>query len=271
MSDREPHGHRLEATALHLAYDGVRVVHGVDLAVAPARITAIVGANASGKSTLLRGLARLLKPAGRGVTLDGSDIHRLPTRSVARILGLLPQEPRAPEGITVGDLVARGRHPHRGALGRWSAADEAAVHEALAATGTAGLTGRRVDALSGGQRQRAWIAMALAQDPAVLMLDEPTSFLDLTHQLDVLELLRALNRTRGTTVVMVLHELNLAARYADRIVVMAAGRAVAAGAPAEVMTPAVIRDAFALEARVVDDPVAGTPMIVPVGRAAAPA
>jgi iron complex transport system ATP-binding protein len=259
--------HALTATALTLAYDGHPVVHAVDLAVPPGLVTAIVGANASGKSTLLRGLARLLRPAGGGVTLDGSDIHRMPTRQVATILGLLPQEPRAPEAITVEDLVSRGRTPHRGRFGRWTDSDRRAVDDALAATATTPLAGRRVDALSGGQRQRVWIAMALAQDPEILMLDEPTSFLDLAHQIDVLELVRDLNRARGATVVMVLHELNLATRYADHIVVMRHGGILAAGDPRQVMTADVIRDAFGIDAHVMPDPVGGRPMVIPLGRA----
>ncbi len=256
----------LAARGLRLAYDGAPVVHDLDLVVPGGAVTAIVGANACGKSTLLRGLARIMRPRGGLVTLDGRDIHRLPTREVARMVGLLPQGPTAPDGIRVADLVARGRHPHQGVLRRWSAGDDEVVAAALAATGTAELADRPVDALSGGQRQRVWIAMALAQDPDVLLLDEPTSFLDVAHQVDVLDLLAGLNRTHGTTVAMVLHDLNMAARYADHMVAMAAGRIVRRGTPEEVMTPETIRDAFGLEARVVADPVSGTPMMVPVGR-----
>ncbi|WP_246496310.1 ABC transporter ATP-binding protein [Miltoncostaea marina] len=256
----------LRAAGLSLAYDGARVVHDLDLAVPDGRVTVIVGANASGKSTLLRGLARIMRPAAGAVTLDGDDIHRLPTKQVARIVGLLPQQPQAPDGITVADLVARGRHPHGGWLRGSRGDDDRIVAEALAATGTLALAGRRVDELSGGQRQRVWIAMALAQDPEILLLDEPTTFLDIAHQIDVLDLLHELNRGRGTTVVMVLHDLNLSARYADHLVVMAAGRIVAAGPPGEVISPATVGDAFGLEARVVEDPVCGAPMVVPVGR-----
>ncbi|HET6689802.1 MAG TPA: ABC transporter ATP-binding protein, partial [Miltoncostaeaceae bacterium] len=264
--ERRAAPHELAARALRLAYDGAPVVHDLDLVVPDGAITAIVGANACGKSTLLRGLARIMRPRGGAVTLDGRDIHRLPTREVARTVGLLPQSPTAPDGIRVADLVARGRHPHQGALRRPSPADDDVVAAALAATGTTALADRPVDALSGGQRQRVWIAMALAQDPDVLLLDEPTSFLDVAHQVDVLDLLAELNRGRGTTVVMVLHDLNLAARYSDHMVAMAAGRIVTRGAPADVVTPQTIRDAFGLEARVVADPVCGTPMMVPVGR-----
>jgi iron complex transport system ATP-binding protein len=249
-----------------LAYGDRVVVEELSLRIPPGRVTIVVGANACGKSTLLRGLARIMRPRAGTVTLDGRDIHRLPTREVARTVGLLPQSPTAPDGIRVADLVARGRHPHQGVLRRWSREDDEVVAAALAATGTHELADRPVDALSGGQRQRVWIAMALAQDPDVLLLDEPTSFLDVAHQVDVLDLLAELNHLRRTTVVMVLHDLNLAARYADHMIAMAAGRIVTRGTPAEVMTPETIRAAFGLEARVVPDPVCGTPMMVPVGR-----
>jgi len=258
--------HALEAQGLTLGYGDRVVVREVDLAVPPGRITAIVGANASGKSTLLRAMARLLRPRAGRVVLDGEDLHRLPTREVARTLGLLPQSPVAPEGIVVADLVARGRHPHQGFLSRWTAEDEAAVAEALAATATAPLADRAVDELSGGQRQRVWIAMALAQQTDVLLLDEPTTFLDIAHQVEVLDLLTDLNRARGTTVVMVLHDLNLAARYADHLVAVADGAVHAAGAPAEVLTAESVRRVFGLDSRVVPDPVSGAPMVLPIGR-----
>ena len=267
MSDaRRAGAHELAARGLRLAYDRASVVHNLDLTVPDGAVSVIVGANACGKSTLLRGIARIMRPQAGTVTLDGADIHRLPTRAVARIVGLLPQQPNAPDGITVADLAARGRHPHQRLLRQWSRDDDRVVAEALAATGTLDLADRRVDELSGGQRQRAWIAMALAQDPDILLLDEPTSFLDVAHQIDVLDLLTELNRTRGTTVVMVLHDLNLAARYADHMIVMAAGRIVTRGAPGEVVSAPTIRDAFGLECHIVADPVCGAPMVVPVGR-----
>jgi iron complex transport system ATP-binding protein len=215
---------------------------------------------------LMRGLGHVMRPVGGAVTLDGGDIHRLPTREVARVLGLLPQQPHAPDGIGVAELVRRGRHPHRGWFGGSRSDDDRVVAQALAATDTLDLAKRSVDELSGGQRQRVWIAMALAQDPEILLLDEPTSFLDVAHQIDVLDLLMALNRDRGTTIVMVLHDLNLAARYADHLVVMAAGAVVRSGPPAEVLTAETVRTAFGLEARVVPDPVCGAPLIVPIGR-----
>lgn len=258
--------HELSVHQVSLAYDAQPVVTDLDLSVSPGEITVIVGANGCGKSTLLRGMARLLKPVSGQVLLDGEAVHTLPARRVAQVLGVLPQSPVAPESITVADLVARGRYPHQHWFRQWSAADESAVARALTRTDTLHLADREVDSLSGGQRQRVWIAMVLAQDTGVLLLDEPTTFLDVSHQLDVLDLLRALNTERGTTIVMVLHDLNLAARYADHLVVMQHGRVLATGTPAEVVTPAVVQEAFTLTAQVIEDPVTGTPMVVPVSR-----
>lgn len=262
--DGQPH--RLAAEGVTLAYGQRVVVEDLTFAVPTGRITAIVGANACGKSTLLRALSRLLAPRAGSVVLDGDDIHQLSTRQVARTLGLLPQSPVAPEGIVVADLVARGRHPHQGWLGRWSSEDDEAVAEALELTRTVDLADRFVDELSGGQRQRAWIAMALAQRTDLLLLDEPTTFLDVSHQVEVLDLLTDLNRLRGTTVVMVLHELNLAARYADHLVAMSSGRVQAAGRPADVLTAALVADVFGLSSHVMPDPVSGRPLVVPIGR-----
>ncbi|MDO7868424.1 ABC transporter ATP-binding protein [Nocardioides jiangxiensis] len=257
---------RLTAHSLTLAYDGRPVATDLSLDLPEGQVTVIVGANACGKSTLLRALARLLRPTAGQVVLDGRDIHGVPTRELARSLGLLPQTPLAPEGIVVGDLVARGRHPHQGLLRRWTSQDAAAVAAALDATGTAALVDRPVDELSGGQRQRVWIAMALAQQTSVLLLDEPTTYLDLSHQVDVLDLLTDLNRSRGVTIGMVLHDLNLAARYADHVVALRAGEIVAAGPPSDVVTAELVRDVFGMEAQVIEDPVARTPLVVPVGR-----
>jgi iron complex transport system ATP-binding protein len=256
--------HPLEARALAVAYDDRVVVDGLDLRVPAGRITAIVGANGCGKSTLLRALARLVAPRGGAVLLDGRAIGELPSKAVARRLGLLPQSPSAPEGLTVEELVARGRYPHQGLFRQWSADDEAAVTEALAATGTTDLRARPLDELSGGQRQRAWIAMALAQRTEVLLLDEPTTYLDLAHQVDVLDLLDGLVADRGRTVVMVLHDLNQACRYADVLVALRDGRVHAAGAPGDVVDAAFVREVFGLDARVVDDPVTGTPLCLPL-------
>jgi iron complex transport system ATP-binding protein len=258
--------HELRAERLELGYDDAAVVQGLDLTLASGRVSVIVGANASGKSTLLRGLARLLKPREGRVLLDGDDLNRLPAKQVATVLGLLPQQPIAPDGITVGELVARGRYPHQGWFRQWSSQDDRLVAEALAATDTLELAHRRVEDLSGGQRQRVWIAMVLAQDPELLLLDEPTTFLDVTHQIEVLDLLTDLNRSRGTTIAMVLHDLNLAARYADELIVMCDGGILAQGPPAEVITERIVADAFKLTARIVPDPVSGSPMVVPVGK-----
>jgi iron complex transport system ATP-binding protein len=257
---------RLAAEQLTLAYDDHVVVHDLDLQLTEGSFTAIVGPNGCGKSTLLRALGRLMRPTSGQVLLDGRAIARTPTREVAKVLGLLPQAPIAPEGLTVADLVARGRHPHQSWLRQWSRDDEAVVAEALAWTDMADLADRPVDALSGGQRQRAWISMALAQGTDLLLLDEPTTYLDLSHQIDVLELVGRLHAERGRTVVVVLHDLNLAARYAQRLVAMKDGELVASGTPDEVLTEQLLADVFELEARVLPDPVAGTPMVVPVRR-----
>lgn len=261
---------RLATDAVTIGYGDRAVVDALDLAVPDGRITVIVGANACGKSTLLRGMARLLRPSSGAVLLDGEAVHTRPTREVARVLGLLPQHPITPDGVTVVDLVGRGRHPHQGLLGRWSADDERAVADALVRTGTADLADRLVDELSGGQRQRVWVAMALAQGTDLLLLDEPTTYLDVAHQVEMLDLLTDLNRRSGTTIVMVLHDLNLAARYADHLVAMKAGRIVAEGAPADVVTEHVIGEVFDLDCQVIPDPVAGSPLVVPIGRHHAP-
>lgn len=258
--------HVLRVEGVTLAYGEHTVVESLDLLVPPGQITVIIGANACGKSTLLRAMARLLAPRQGRVVLDGKDLHRLPTREVARTLGLLPQSPVAPEGITVADLVARGRHPYRRLLARWTAEDDAAVARALELTGTADLADRPVDELSGGQRQRVWIAMALAQETDILLLDEPTTFLDLSHQVEVLDLLTDLNRERGTTIVMVLHDLNLAARYADHLVAVKAGRISAAGAPEAVLDARLVREVFAMDSQVITDPVSGRPLVLPISR-----
>jgi len=249
-----------------LGYGDRVVVESLDVAVPPGEITVIVGANACGKSTLLRAMARLLSPREGRVILDGKDLHSLPTKQVAQVLGLLPQSPLAPEGIVVADLVSRGRYPYQRMLTRWTAEDDAAVSAALTMTDTAALADRPVDELSGGQRQRTWIAMALAQQTEVLLLDEPTTFLDVSHQVDVLDLLTDLNRERGTTIVMVLHDLNLAARYADHLIAVAEGRLHSAGDPAEVLTEEMVAEVFGMASQVVADPVSGKPMVLPIGR-----
>ena len=258
----------LEARALDVRYPGAAApaVSGVSLVIPHGSITAIIGANGSGKSTLLRALGRLSPPTGGAVLLDGHDIARLPAREVARGLGILPQAPVAPDGLTVGDLVARGRDPHRRWFEQWSTSDEAVVRRALVQTGMESLAGSRIDELSGGQRQRAWIAMALAQQTGVLLLDEPTTYLDLVHQLDVLDVVAGLHSDHGVTVVMVLHDLTMAARYADRIIAMRDGAVVADGTPLEVVTPRVLERVFELVADVVHD-AAGRPVVIPQRRA----
>ncbi|QIK63171.1 ABC transporter ATP-binding protein [Leucobacter viscericola] len=258
--------HQLAAESVTLSYGDRTIVEDFSLNIAPGAITAIVGANGCGKSTLLRALARLLKPRAGRVTLDGVALQDTSSKKVARVLGLLPQSPIAPEGIAVADLVGRGRHPHQGLLSSWSPRDYEVVASALEATGMSEFADRPVDELSGGQRQRVWIAMALAQETSVLLLDEPTTFLDVAHQIEVLDLLTDLNRDRGTTIVMVLHDLNLAARYADVLVALRDGAVQAVGSPGAILTPELVRDVFGLESRVIPDPVSGTPLVIPVGR-----
>ncbi|MFB7710706.1 ABC transporter ATP-binding protein [Streptomyces sp. NPDC056105] len=254
---------RLSTSALTLAYEDRTVVHDLDLAVPDGRVTVIVGPNACGKSTTLRALGRLLKPRSGSVLLDGEALTKLPTKKIAQQIGLLPQTPVAPEAITVADLVARGRQPHQHWWQQWSDADERAVTEAMERTDVAALADRSVDELSGGQRQRVWIAMALAQETELLLLDEPTTYLDIAHQVEVLDLVRQLNHDKDRTVVLVLHDLNQAARYADHLVAMKSGRIVAEGPPAEVVTADLVREVFGLDCVVVPDPVTGSPLIVP--------
>ena len=242
---------------------GEPVVDGQSVRIPDGRITVIVGPNACGKSTLLRGLAGLMRPQAGRVLLDGTELSRLPPTELARRVGVLPQQPTAPDGITVADLVGRGRHPHQRWFRQWSPDDEEAVGAALAATGLADLADRPVAELSGGQRQRAWIALVLAQGPETMLLDEPTTFLDLAHQLDVLELLRTVNVEQGRTVVMVLHDLELAARYAHHLIAMAGGRIVAEGEPGEIVTEELVSSVFGVDALVTTDPLTGTPLVLP--------
>lgn len=256
----------LRAESIDLRYDRDIVVHELSVEILQGKITTIVGANASGKSTLLRALARLLAPANGHVYLGERDIRKQRSRDVARELTLLPQSPIAPDGITVSDLVARGRYPYQSLLRPWSAEDTRAVAAAMEATGVTDLAERQVNQLSGGQRQRVWVAMALAQETPLLLLDEPTTFLDLAHQIEVLDLLKELNRDTGQTVVLVLHDLNLASRYSDHLIAMADGRIAAEGTPHEVITEPIVREVFGLEAKIVPDPVSGTPLLIPIGR-----
>lgn len=254
---------RLQAQQVALGYDGRQIVHDLSLSIPDGSFTAVVGANGCGKSTLLRGLARLLKPQTGAIVLDGKAIHEFSTKEVARRLGLLPQSQAAPDAISVRDLVARGRYPHQTLLRQWTPADQAAVDSALDLTGTTQLAGRSFDELSGGQRQRVWLALALAQQTDLLLLDEPTTYLDIAHQIDVLDLCDRLRRERGATLVAVLHDLNLAARYATHLVAMKDGMIAAEGAPSQIITPSLIQHVFGLACQIIDDPQSGTPLVVP--------
>ncbi|WP_072312675.1 ABC transporter ATP-binding protein [Agrococcus sp. Marseille-P2731] len=260
-------GSRLEARGASIGYGDRHVIDGLDVAIPDGSFTVIIGPNACGKSTLLRSLARLLPPTHGQIVLDGDDIRSKPTREVARTIGLLPQTAIAPEGITVVDLVSRGRYPHQGLLQQWSAEDEQAVRAALQATSTEDLAKRRVDELSGGQRQRVWIAMVLAQETPLVLLDEPTTFLDIAHQIELLELCRRLHH-EGRTLVAVLHDINQAARYATHLIAMRDGAIVAEGTPAEVVTVELVERVFGVRSRVLDDPESHTPMIVPLAHGA---
>ena len=256
---------RLHAQDLTLAYDDQVIISELQLAIPAGKITALVGPNGCGKSTLLRGLARLLSPKRGHVYLDGKAIHAMSTKTLAKELGILPQSPSAPEGLTVRELVAQGRYPHQRWFQQWSRADEAITQQAMHTTSILELADRPLDTLSGGQRQRAWIAMALAQETDILLLDEPTTFLDLAYQVEVLDLLHELNEA-GRTIVMVLHDLNQACRYAHHLVAMRDGKVWGQGAPASLMSERMVAEVFRLHARIIADPVSGAPLCIPVGR-----
>lgn len=255
-------GARLAARDLTLAYERRTVSTDLSVAVPDGSFTAIIGPNACGKSTLLRALARVLRPRAGEVVLDGRALGEYRSKEVARVVGLLPQSSEAPDGITVADLVSRGRFPHQRLVRQWTAEDDDAVWQALEATGTDSLADRLVAELSGGQRQRVWVAMALAQQAEILLLDEPTTFLDIAHQIELLDLFTQLHR-QGRTIVAVLHDLNHAARYATHLVVMKDGEVVASGAPSSIMTAELVREVFGLPCVVIDDPVSHTPLVVP--------
>ncbi|MDI2129653.1 ABC transporter ATP-binding protein [Yinghuangia seranimata] len=260
---------RLHGTDLTLAYDKRTIAADLTVAIPDRSFTVIVGPNACGKSTLLRALARMIRPTTGGIVLDGRDLAAYPAKRLARTLGLLPQSSTAPDGITVVDLVARGRYPHQGLLRQWSREDERVVDASMAATGVAELADRQVDELSGGQRQRVWIAMALAQETPLLLLDEPTTFLDIAYQIEVLDLCARLHREEDRTLVAVLHDLNQAARYATHLIAMRDGRIVAEGAPGDIVTAELVEEVFRLPCRIIDDPETGTPLVIPAAPAAA--
>ncbi len=259
-------GERLRAEAVELGYDKRTVIPELSAAIPDGSFTVIVGPNACGKSTLLRALARMLKPRAGQVLLDGETITSRPSKEVARELGLLPQSPIAPDGISVADLVARGRYPHQGLLRQWSRDDEEAVARAMAATGVDELSLRVVDELSGGQRQRVWLAMVLAQETPILLLDEPTTFLDIAHQVEVLDLCAELREEHGRTLVAVLHDLNHACRYATHLVAMRDGAIVAEGDPGEIVDAELVEAVFGLPCRVIEDPESGAPLVIPASR-----
>ncbi|MFJ4029016.1 ABC transporter ATP-binding protein [Paenarthrobacter sp. NPDC089989] len=254
----------LSGTGLTLGYEGRIISEDLDVTIPPLSFTAIIGPNACGKSTLLRALSRLLLPKAGRVMLDGKQIQKYSTREVARQLGLLPQSSTAPDGITVMDLVARGRFPHQSLLKQWSPDDEAAVRKAMAATDIEHLADRHINELSGGQRQRVWLALVLAQESPIMLLDEPTTYLDISHQLEILNLCRELHRSGKYTLVAVLHDLNLAFRYADHLIAMKDGVKVAEGSPERIVTAGLIHEVFGLDALVIPDPVTGKPMVVPL-------
>ncbi|KYG89727.1 ABC transporter ATP-binding protein [Metasolibacillus sp. FSL H7-0170] len=258
--------HTLLAEHIVSGYEQKMILEDVSIGIPSNKISIIIGANGCGKSTLLKTMARLIKPTGGQVVLDGKSIHQMPPKQLARVLGLLPQSPVVPEGITVADLVGRGRFPHQTLFKGWSKQDYEAVAEALEMMNITEFADRNIDELSGGQRQRVWIAMALAQQTDILFLDEPTTFLDITYQVEILDLLTDLNKKYGTTIVMVLHDINLSARYADYLFALKNGRLLAEGAPQSIITSELIKETFDLDSMVIEDPVSKTPLIVPVGR-----
>jgi iron complex transport system ATP-binding protein len=258
--------HLFQSEQLVAGYENKTVIHGIDLVIPSHKISVIIGSNGCGKSTLLKTLARLIKPVSGKVTLDGKPIGKIPAKQLARVIGMLPQSPIVPEGISVADLVGRGRFPHQSLLSGWSKKDYEAVAEAMETMDITEFANHNIDELSGGQRQRVWIAMALAQQTDILFLDEPTTFLDITYQIEILDLLTDLNRKHGTTIVMVLHDINLSARYADHIFALHQGKLVAEGDPTEVVTSTVVKDIFGLDCTVIEDPISGSPLVVPKGR-----
>ncbi|RXZ81335.1 ABC transporter ATP-binding protein [Paenibacillaceae bacterium] len=254
---------RLTTTHLDIAYDSRMIVKDLNIAIPQGKITALVGSNGSGKSTILKTLSRIMSPSSGSVLLDGRSIHKQSTKEVAKQLAILPQNPTAPDGLTVSELVSYGRFPYQKGFGSMSKEDREIVSWALEATGMSVFADRPVDHLSGGQRQRAWIAMTLTQETNIMFLDEPTTFLDMAHQLEVLQLLQSLNQKEGRTIVMVVHDLNHASRYADHMIAIKTGTVAGEGSPQQVMTPEILREVFGIEADVVPDPRTGVPLCLP--------
>lgn len=258
--------HTFETKHIQSGYENKTILNDVNLSIPSNQISIIIGANGCGKSTLLKTMARLIKPTGGEVLLDGKSIHKMAPKQLAKVLGLLPQSPIVPEGITVADLVGRGRFPHQSVMKGWTKKDYEAVAEALEMMNITEFADRNIDELSGGQRQRVWIAMALAQQTDILFLDEPTTYLDITYQVEILDLLTDLNKKYGTTIVMVLHDINLSARYADYLFTVKNGHLIAEGKPTEILTADLIKETFHLDCQVINDPVSNTPLVVPIGR-----
>lgn len=258
--------HVFRANQLVSGYEGKTIIQGIDIEIPKNKISVIIGSNGCGKSTLLKTMAKLIKPTEGDVTLDGKEINKYPPKQLARLLGLLPQSPIVPQGITVADLVGRGRFPHQSLFGGWSKKDYEAVEDAMKFMKIQEFANHDIDELSGGQRQRVWIAMALAQQTDILLLDEPTTFLDITYQVEILDLLTNLNRTYGTTIVMVLHDINLSARYADHIFAVKDGQLIEEGAPSKVITSDLVKLVFDLECVIIQDPISSTPLVIPKGQ-----
>ncbi|MBM7652008.1 ABC transporter ATP-binding protein [Neobacillus cucumis] len=256
----------IETQSLSLAYGENLIIKELDLEIPKGEITVFIGGNGCGKSTLLRSIARLLKPKSGGILLEGKTIAKLSTKEIAKKMAILPQSPSAPEGLTVLQLVKQGRYPHQSWLKQWTEEDEKKVYEALMATRLEHLKERAVDSLSGGQRQRAWIAMTLAQDTDIILLDEPTTYLDMTHQIEILNLLFELNEFKNRTVVMVLHDLNLACRFAHNIVAIKDQKVYAQGAPEHVISGQLVKQVFDMECEITVDPLFGTPLCIPYGK-----
>lgn len=256
----------IEAKSLTLSYGNSIIINNLDLSIPVGEVTILIGSNGCGKSTLLRSIARLLKPTEGSILLDGKNVFKLTNKQVAKELSILPQSPVAPEGLTVLQLVKQGRYPHQSWHSQWSQEDEEIVMNALISTGVEHLKDKPIEELSGGQRQRAWIAMTLAQNTDIILLDEPTTYLDLTHQIEILDLLYKLNKQQKRTIIMVLHDINLACRYADYIITVRNQTVYKKGKPEDIITKSLVKNVFDLESEIINDPIFGTPMCIPYGK-----